>query len=245
MLPEPKIEAHNAAQRRYYETRTDAENWRMLPARSPYIENHLDRLLAFAALRQDEKILDVGAGMGKYTLPLARRGFAVEALDLSPVLLETLSKSGGAELGIATHCADLLQDQPALAGRYDVVTGFFMLHHLIDIRAAFRQIHTLLRPGGRIAFLDVNPLCPLYYLQIFLTPSMRWSVEKGILNLTRRQVSHALTTAGFENLRLTNFGILPPPLRNRLGGATFERSFDALTPLRGFAAFQLIAAERG
>lgn len=241
---ESEITAHNRAQRDYYERRRPAENRRVQPRASRYVANHLQKLIAFADLKPGEKILDAGCGMGKYTLPLAERGFDVEGLDLSPVLLASLKAAGGDTLGVETHCADLLRPPAALAGRYDVVSGFFMLHHLLDLGAAFAGTRRLLRPRGRVAFLDVNPFCPLYYLQITLAPSLRWSAERGILKLTPRRLEQELFDAGFTEIRMKTFGILPPLLRNLPPGAVCENAFDTL-PLGGsIAAFRLIAAVR-
>lgn len=237
------IDTHNRVQRQYYERRLPEENWRIQPVQSSYIANHIDRIAAFGDLGPGERILDIGCGMGKYTLALAERGCRLEALDISPVLLQQLEAEAKGRFDIKLHCGDILDPSPELEGRFDVVVGFFMLHHLIDIAAAFRQVRKLLRKGGRVVFLDVNPLCPLYYLQITLSPTMSWRAEKGIVNLTRGQLDDALTAADFTAGSIERFGILPPVLRNRSFGPGFDRAFDALAFLKPVAAFQIIRAE--
>lgn len=242
--PDSAVQQHNVHQRDYYESRTDQQNWRMLPDTTPYIENHVDRVVSFAGLSTEEEILDVGCGMGKFTLPLAARGYRVQGLDLSPVLLEQLTQRNNTSVQIPTHCADILMPPQAVKDRFDVVTGFFMLHHLIDLEASFEQVHGMLRRGGRVVFLDVNPLCFLYYLQIFLSPSMSWSAEKGILNLTREKINAGLENAGFQDVTIARYGILPPPLRNRFFGQALDDVFDGMRIFRPVSAFQLISAQR-
>ncbi len=242
-LDRTSLESHNAAQRAYYEGRTTAQNRRIEVRSTPYIVNHIERFLAFSDLRVGERVLDVGCGMGKYTLPLAERGHLLEALDISPRLLEALAYAARGRAVIPTHCADILRPAESLYGRFDVVAGFFMLHHLADADEAFRQMKKLLKTKGRIVFLDVNPLCPLYYVQIALTPGMSWRAERGILNLTPGKLRAGLAAAGFHNSRIERFGILPPFLRDRPGAGTGERLFDAVAVFRPMAAFQLISAD--
>jgi SAM-dependent methyltransferase len=55
--------------------------------------------------REGSPILDVGAGTGRVTLDLARRGHEIVALDVSPELLDAL-RERGAGLPITTVAAD-------------------------------------------------------------------------------------------------------------------------------------------
>jgi len=236
-------EAHNAVQRAYYEERSAAENRRIAVRSTPYIRNHIERFIAFNDLGVDESLLDVGCGMGKYAIPLAERGYAVEALDISPGLLADLASAARGRASIPIHCADILEPNEILCGRFDVVAGFFMLHHLLDVGEALRNMRKRLKANGRVAFLDANPLCPLYYFQIAFTLGMSWKAERGIVNLTAKKLLAGLTAAGFRNCRIERFGILPPFLRSIRGGAAFEGLFDSMSVLMPVAAFQLISAE--
>lgn len=83
-------QTHNLVQRDYYESRTQQQNWRMLPGSSNYIAAHVRRVLDSDLLQQGDKVLDVGCGMGKFTIPLRREGVDIEGFDLSPFLLEKL-----------------------------------------------------------------------------------------------------------------------------------------------------------
>lgn len=245
---EEKIKEHNAFQRSYYEKRTLKQNWRVLPSGlkqvSSYIRNHIEKLIAFGEFNDQLSILDVGCGMGKYTIPLAQKGYNIEGLDLSPILLETLKVFCEKDIHIPTHCFDVLNPPDSFSKTYDIVMGCFMLHHLIDLNLAFKQFNLLLNKHGKVVFIDVNPFCPLYYLQIILSPSMRWRAEKGMLQLTPTKIRAYLKVAGFKNIKITKFGISPRFIRNLFFGKTIDNLFDAIPFLRNFAAFQLISAER-
>lgn len=236
-------DAHNQAQLDYY--RSAAGNPRIRPAETPYVLRHVDRMIGFAGLTADDRILDVGCGMGKFTLPLIRRGLHVEGLDLSPALLEGFRQHlRPGEEEVPLHCADVLEPPAALHGQFDVALGFFALHHFMDLTAAFRALRSLLRPGGRLAFLEPNAFNPLYYLQITFTPGMSWRSDRGIVAMRRSRLVDALQSAGFGEIRHRWTGHLPPVVANASIGPRLEDRLDALSPLRPMSAFQLIGAIR-
>ncbi|CUH88196.1 3-demethylubiquinone-9 3-methyltransferase [Phaeobacter sp. CECT 5382] len=241
--PETARDTHNDLQRQYYETRERKANHRIMVRSTPYVTNQLEKLLQVSGITPTDRILDVGCGMGKYTIPLAERGYDVEGLELSGKLLEEMQAQAQGRADVTTHQADLLAPPPEMIGQYDHVIGFFVLHHLFDLEQAFASCARLLKPKGRVIFLEPNPFCPLFYMQITLSPTMSWKAERGILDLTPRKTAQRLQSVGFVNPQLHRFGILPPGLRNRPGAATLERGFDRITPFNSVAAFQLISAE--
>jgi 2-polyprenyl-3-methyl-5-hydroxy-6-metoxy-1,4-benzoquinol methylase len=103
--------------------------------------------------------VDLGCGFGMHSIPLARRGCSVLALDSSSHLLEQLKAHAGA-LPIAAVEDDLFAFQRYLDRPSDVILCMGdTLTHLPDRDAAL-QLFTLaaasLRPGGRfiVTFRD-------------------------------------------------------------------------------------------
>lgn len=243
MCPEASRERHNTTQLQYYEDRKRQDNHRIMVRSTPYVENQLQRLLDVGGIKPSARILDVGCGMGKYTIPMAERGFNVEGLELSGKLLQELQEQSEGRADIKTHHADLLSPPSDLLGQYDYVIGFFVLHHLFDLKEALAACARLLKPGGKVIFLEPNPFCPLFYLQITLSPSMSWKAERGMLQLTPKRNVRTLKEAGFANPQVHRFGMLPPFLRNRAGAGAFERGVERISPLKPTLAFQLISAD--
>lgn len=233
---------HNAVQRSYYEDREVKENFRVQVKETPYVANHIDHIIEFLDLKPGDKVLDVGCGMGKFTIELAKKGISVDAFDLSPIFIAEVERQAGDEYEIGTYVGDVLEPNPELHHQYNVVTGFFMLHHLVDLERAMTGIAMCLKPGGRAAFIEPNPWCPLFYLQVTFAPNMSWKAEKGILALTPSKTRKSMENAGFEAFRLERYGILPPFARNRRFGATFEKAFESIPFLKPVTAFQLIGA---
>ena len=226
---------HNAEQVAYF---TDRPLPRMEvdDAASPYVRRHVDAVLAGGRIRPDDRILDVGCGPGKYTLALVERGLDVEGLDLTPALLDRL---GAAAPDLPLHLADLGDPPEALTGRFDVVTGFFMLHHISDLARAFAGVRTVLRPGGRAVFCEPNPAFLGYYAQITLTPGMTWRGDGGILRMWPRTIGRAARSAGLVDVTADRFGALPPGLANRPWGPRLEDALEAVPGWHWARAFQL------
>jgi SAM-dependent methyltransferase len=233
------LERHNRAQLEYFER---AGKHAMRPADSSYVRRQVDRLVAFAGLAAGERVLDVGCGMGRYTFALADRRLAVEGLDLSETLLEHLREFDAGRYGIPLHCADVLDPPDELRGRFDAVVGFFTLHHLHDLTGCLRAMGSLVRPEGRVVFLEPNPLNPLYYVQMLVVPGMSWSGDRGILSMRERNVFDAMGAAGLANPAIERFGFFPPFVVNRGFGPRLEDAFERVGLWRSFLPFQLFRA---
>jgi SAM-dependent methyltransferase len=234
------LERHNRAQIEYFER---AGRHAMRPTDSNYVERQVRRLVEFADLARGERVLDVGCGMGRYTFALADRGLAVEGLDLSGNLLEQFREFDAGRYGIPLHCADVVDPPDELRGRFDAVVGFFTLHHLHDLPGCLRAMGALAKPGGRIVFLEPNPLNPLYYIQMLLVPGMSWSGDRGILNMREQKVFGAMAAAGLVEPALKRFGFFPPFVVNRRLGPRLEDALEPVRLWRPFLPFQLFRAD--
>lgn len=239
-LPTQDIEEHNLSQKRYFERSVQPN---MVPANSRYVQRHVDEVLRFAGISPGERVLEVGCGMGRYTFILAQRGVEVEGLDLSPFLLRKLREFDGGRYDIPLHCADIFNYPPELDGRFDAVVGFFVLHHLHDLPHCFEAMRRLLKPGGRVVFLEPNPYNLLYYVQITLMPHMTWQGDKGIVHMRPTPVFRAMQNGGLRRTAMARFGFFPPFLANRLWGSRLEATLERVPVWRPFLPFQLFGGE--
>lgn len=180
--------------------------------------------------------------MGRHAFLLAARGLRVEGLELSPHLVERMRAQD--PFGIPVHCADMSEPPSSLEGRFDAVVGFFVLHHVPDLTAAFRGVARVLRPGGKTVFVEPNPYNALYYAQIAVTPGMLWSAEKGLTRMRLSPMFAAMADAGLIRPALRRFGFFPPFLRNRPWGGKVEAVFERIPLLGPVLPFQLFRAEK-
>jgi demethylmenaquinone methyltransferase / 2-methoxy-6-polyprenyl-1,4-benzoquinol methylase len=101
------------------------------------------------ALPPGSKVLDLASGTGDLCLDLERAGHRPISIDLSYGMLAA-DRSGAPRVQ-----ADILR-LPLADGSVDGVTCGFALRNLVDLEAFFVELGRVVRPGGRIALLDVG-----------------------------------------------------------------------------------------
>ncbi len=241
-VPESIIENHNKSQKDYFSKSIKST---MIPRVTPYVTRQVDRLVRCAEIREGDRVLDLGCGMGKYTLEMARRGIRVEGLDLSPFLLQKFREYDGGRFNVPLYESDMIRFPAELAGMFDVVVGFFVLHHVHDIDACFGACRDLLKPGGRLVFLEPNPYNLLYYVQIMMTPGMTWQGDGGLVRMRRGLMFRSMTQAGLTDMRIERFGFFPRFVTNwPVIGLKLETVFEWMPWWRWALPFQLFKARR-
>jgi SAM-dependent methyltransferase len=128
----------------------------------PYFGAHPDaKVMALAAelgTPSEVPVLDVGAGSGRNTIPLAHAGFPTDAVELAAPLAEVLrrdvKKSG---LPIEVYEGDILDGELALPKAHyklivlaEVVASHFRT--VDQVRALMTRAGELLRPGGVLLY---------------------------------------------------------------------------------------------
>ena len=102
-------------------------------------------------------IADLGAGEGTLSQLMAQRAKKVIAIDNSEKMVQF-----GAELARTHNIANLeyrlgdLEDVPIRAGAVDLAFLSQALHHASHPERAIAEAWRILKPGGRIAILDLN-----------------------------------------------------------------------------------------
>ncbi len=119
-----------------------------------------ERILA-PHVRPGARVLEVGCGMGYFTLPLARlvgAGGHVVSVDVQPrmlLALERRARRAGLQARIETRlCGAGSLGLASEAGRFDLAILIHVLHELPEPRAALREIRGVLAPGGRLLLVE-------------------------------------------------------------------------------------------
>ena len=110
-------------------------------------------------IKQGDNILDVGPGMGYFTIPMARmagEGARVIAADIQEKMLAAIKKRAlqqGMEKRVTLHLSS-----PAslgVEGKFDFILAFWMAHEVPDKHRFFVELHSLLKDEGK--FMMVEP----------------------------------------------------------------------------------------
>ena len=116
------------------------------------------RLAAAAAVRPGDRVLDAACGTGDLALAAERAGGRVTGLDFSEPMLERARRKSASVEWVRGDVLAL----PFPDGSFDAVTIGFGIRNVADMEAGLRELARVLRPGGRIAVLELTrPRGPL------------------------------------------------------------------------------------
>jgi demethylmenaquinone methyltransferase/2-methoxy-6-polyprenyl-1,4-benzoquinol methylase len=93
-------------------------------------------------------VADLAAGTGDLCIELERQGLRPLSFDLSLGMLAA-DRSGAPRVE-----ADVIR-LPIVGGALDGAVSGFALRNLVDLPRFFAELHRVVRPGGRVALLDV------------------------------------------------------------------------------------------
>jgi SAM-dependent methyltransferase len=186
---------------------------------------------------EDAAVLELGCGAGDLSVELVRRGARLTALDISPAMVERArSRAPGASFLVAAAEETGLPD-----ASFDVVVGKWVLHH-VDVAAAARETHRLLRPGGRAVFFenqDRNPVLRLARRGLWGSRRLHWVGTEDERPLTRADFDLLRSTFGSVSLEYPNLYFF-----EALSRALGHRFHGALAGLDGFVWRRLPFARR-
>jgi len=127
-------------------------------ARPEYPDDVYDRLLHVTGLTPPARLLEVGAATGKATLPLARRGFPITALEPGAALAAVARES------LAAYDVDVVESrfEDWVAGdhRVDLVYAA-TAWHWVDPAVRVAKAASVLRPGGWLALWEAVHVFPV------------------------------------------------------------------------------------
>jgi len=112
-----------------------------------------------------KRLLDLGCGAGENSVYFAKKGAHCVAADYSPKMVEVacqLAAANGVQIQGRTMNAIAL-DSPD--NTFDFVYASNLLHHLPDPQTVIREMHRVLKPGGKACFWDPlkhNPIINVY-----------------------------------------------------------------------------------
>jgi ubiquinone/menaquinone biosynthesis C-methylase UbiE len=159
------------------------------------------------------RVLDLGCGDGGVAAELARAGAHVTGVDISRVAVER-ARAAHPDLEFKVTRTD--EPLPFGDAAFDAVICLHVLQHIADTQRFLSEARRVLAPGGFIAVavpfhgIVKNVLVALRSFERHHDP-----LEPVLRFYTRRSLARLLRDFGFEQVRLTAAGGLPP-LRDTL-----------------------------
>ncbi|HEY3181443.1 MAG TPA: class I SAM-dependent methyltransferase, partial [Gaiellaceae bacterium] len=127
-------------------------------ARPGYPEPLYDELSALAGLSAGDRVLEIGPGTGKATVPLAERGLDVTAVELGEALAAVAQRNLAPYPNARVVHADFESWRPERGG-FEAVVAFTAFHWL-DPDTKYERCARLLRAGGALAVVVTHHVHP-------------------------------------------------------------------------------------
>lgn len=179
----------------------------------------VDRALAMLGAKGCERVLDMACGTGRHSHELARRGFEVVGVDISPDLLEIAEADAEAESLSATFTAadlrelDFDEEFDLVLNLNDGAIGYFETEE--ENHRTFEVIAAALRPGGG----NLLQLPNVLYAEAHL-PQKTWIAGEGMVELIDHRWEPRTRYLEGSTMPIlvgeTFEGVKPIPFRQRL-----------------------------
>jgi 2-polyprenyl-3-methyl-5-hydroxy-6-metoxy-1,4-benzoquinol methylase len=167
------------------------------------IDNPLRRLLhdpetiLHPHVGHGDSAIDVGAGMGYFSIPLARlvgpTGH-VTAIDIQAKILSALTRRVR-RAGLSDRISEHLASPESLGThpKADFILAFFMVHEVPNQRAFLTQIHDLMKPDG--IFLLAEPKLHVPKESFLRTLRTAEDIGLSVKSNPRIRMSHSVVLA--------------------------------------------------
>jgi SAM-dependent methyltransferase len=147
-----------------------------------------------------DRVLEIGAGTGIFTLAIARRCREVTAVDISARMVEILKgKAAGEGLtNIRTITGDV--ETMDFGGSFTGACAFSSLEYVSDLPTFFRRLSGHIELGGTLYFITARR--SLFRLFAQIANAMRQGL--WLKAHSRREIEAMLSAAGFGEIRVTS-----------------------------------------
>jgi ubiquinone/menaquinone biosynthesis C-methylase UbiE len=162
---------------------------------------------AWVCAQAQGDVLEIAIGTGR-NLPYYPRDVHLAGIDVSPAMLEIARKRAAESARVVDLRVADAQALPFPDGSFDVVVSTLSLCTIPDERRAIVEARRVLRPGGRLLWLEHvrSPLGPVRVIERLLEPlAVRFQADHLL-----REPLDSLQTAGWqiEQLERARWGVV-------------------------------------
>lgn len=156
------------------------------------LKTNLDFLKKTALLKKDEKILEIGCGIGSVVSALSKQRYDVTGTDISREAISYGRKKYG-DIKLQVEAAERLSFEDQSFG---FVLSFDLFEHIAEVDRHLSEVYRVLKPGGYYLFQTPNK----YSNALFSTishKSLKWRRAHPSLH-SPRQLRRRLKKHGFN-----------------------------------------------
>lgn len=167
------------------------------------------------------RILDVGCGNGEFLAIAREAGYVVDGIDVAAPSQELCRRRG-----ISVRVGDLRTSEVFADGaRFDLITFWDVLEHLVDPASFLTRAHELLVAGGYL-LIKTPRTSPTSVRLVAAVPRLGRSLLQAPSHLQYFQqagLARLLHDAGFHEQRWIDVGAMRSPARGGTWGARAKR----------------------
>ena len=119
----------------------------------------VDQIEALLRMKPPQRVLDLPCGQGRHSIELARRGYDVTGVDLSPFMLD-VARTRAAAAGVQVRWLEGDMRRPPCGESFDVIlnlfTSFGYFADPADDQLVLTAGMAMLAPGGRLLVEVIN-----------------------------------------------------------------------------------------
>jgi len=173
---------------------------------NPAIRMEQGVIIPFLNPRKPDKILEVGCGTGRLTIPISRKCKAIVGLDSSERMLDIARKKSAGYKNIRYMQSDAEKRLPFDDTLFDKVVCPLVMNHIKDIQKFFNEVHRILASDGVMVFDDPNPDSKILHVAHKSLLDKYYDLGKRLFYLhSLDDYVHALHRSGFEIERIKFF----------------------------------------
>ena len=200
----------------------------------------VDFIVSFLGLNGSERVLDLACGYGRHANELARRGFSVTGVDITPAYIERARADAARErLPAAFVCADIRET--SFSEEFDVVLNMAdgaigYLESDAENEKVFDRIAAALRADGK-HLMDV---CNAEYAETHF-PMRNWEIGRSSVSLPRFDWDPKRRRMLYGGWGIRFGAIAQPPKTIDAHSSTRLYSIDELREILGRRGLQIVA----
>jgi len=159
-------------------------------------------------------LIELGAGYGRFVIPLLELGHKVTAVDISQKSIKVINreaKKHQLEKRLKLIKSDFTQ--PVFENVYDGAYCIGTFHLLAETEKQRIKILSNLvksvKPGGIVLLIEPNPFNPFFYPFYLFSPQVSWEVEKHFRKSNEKNLMKIFKQLGLKDITVSYFGFFP------------------------------------